>query len=219
MMARFGWTALCVTVFAILFFLSPSQIAESRHSLAAPVLKVLVNGGHGTGVHIGNGYIITAAHVVKDAHTLSVKRFGGESEDAEVLWANAAYDVALMRMKGRGPQAPLFCDRAPSIGDNVVAVGNPGPLEFIHSFGRVASDVATRLDFRASYIASIAISGGSSGGPVFDENGRVVGIAVAVAVASLGGFYPSQNGLAYVVPAHKGICTLMGNDSEVAVEP
>lgn len=211
-MARFWWAALCVTVSAIFIFLSTGQTVESRDSLALAAFKIQINGGHGSGVHIGKGYIITAAHVVKDAPKVTVKSIDGSTEDAEVLWSNAAYDVAMLRVKTDGPFAPLVCDAPPQIGDVVVAVGNPGPLEFIYSFGNVSSSIAPRHELRATYIASLAISAGSSGGPVFDNQGRVVGIAVAVAVTNLGGMFPSQNGLAYVVPAYRGICTLMGNE-------
>lgn len=200
---------LCVCLFlCVLQFL---HVQTSKDPEGSSTVKIIVGGGHGSGVNIGDGYIVTAAHVVGDAKTVKVKGhlpYAQLEMDAEVLWSNSSYDVALMRIGiGKMASSRLYCDD-PHIGQAIEAVGNPGPLEFVHSYGHIASDVQERAHWKSTVIASLAIAPGSSGGPVLDMRGRLIGIVVGVALTNVGGFSPSAVALAYLVPA-SSICTLM----------
>ena len=64
-------------------------------------VMVVLQKGHGSGVYIGNGIVLTSAHVVKDATTLSLKGPAGAWQQAHVLWKSDKYDVAALR-----PDAP-----------------------------------------------------------------------------------------------------------------
>lgn len=188
-------------------FVLPTLTYTPRAPLANSTLKVMIDGGVGSAVHVGRGYAVTAAHVVGDATSVTIKTSTGAEQPAEVLWRNKDYDLALLRVEPKDIAAsPLSCTD-PTVGQQIRGLGNPLGLEFVHTWGRVASGVEPRDMFRSIYFANMAIAGGYSGGPVFDERGRVVGIMVAVRTAPMG-FGTSLSGIAYVVPG-SAVCSLL----------
>lgn len=211
-MARIGWAALCVTVSAIIAFLVVVQASKKRDALALSKVKVLVGEGHGSGVHTGNRYIVTAAHVVGQAATVKVKTSRGGEADADVLWVNKAHDIALLRAQSL-PEVDvsrLACGN-PSVGQPVSAVGNPGPLEFITAYGRVSSLLKHGNPWADFYIVSMAIAPGMSGGPVFNEQGQVIGLVVGVAMMSIG-WAGAPVGFGYVTPS-SAVCRMLARNA------
>ena len=207
-MARFWWAALCVTVsLAIAGFLT-LQTAKKRDRLALSTVKVLVGEGHGSGVHTGNRFIVTAAHVVRGQKEVKVKSSTGTEALADVLWLNEAQDIALLRARElSGVDVSRLSCGNPEIGQHISAVGNPGPLEFITAYGRVSSDMKHGERWADFYIAAMAVAPGMSGGPVFNERGHVVGIVVGVALTQIG-WGASAVSLAYIAPS-AAVCNLI----------
>lgn len=179
---------------------------------AEPMLKIIVADGHGSGFHIGHGYVLTAAHVVgaqKVVKTLNSLRGTGE---AEVLWSNTNYDVALLRIRGEAlPAAATLSCRAPRPGESVEARGNPLNLEFVSTWGKVAGAKLGFGPWRALVPMNIAIVPGQSGGPLYDANGYVVGMNVGVMVVPTG-FSGSLVGIGYAVPG-SALCEVMGRNA------
>lgn len=192
-------------VFGLLFV---SRTAATSPDALASVL-VEDDSGHGSGVHIGNGYVLTAAHVVEDKATMQVEDSTGRKQTGTVLWANKIYDVALIHIDDYiGVQtARLNCTPTLSVGAPVQAVGNPLDLTFIRAWGHVASDVRARGPWKLSFIADMTLAPGMSGGPVYDEQGAVVGLAVGIPVMSIG-FGKSGVAMSYVVPS-MAVCGLL----------
>lgn len=211
-MARFWWAALCVTVFAIIAFLVIAQASKKRDALSLSTVKVLVGEGHGSGVHTGNRYIVTAAHVVGQAETVKVKTSRGVEVLADVLWINKAHDIALLRAQSLPDVdvSRLSCGN-PSIGQSVSAIGNPGPLEFITAYGRVSSLLKHGKPWADFYIVSMAIAPGMSGGPVFNEQGQVVGLVVGVAMMSIG-WAGAPVGFGYIAPS-SAVCRMLARNA------
>jgi S1-C subfamily serine protease len=185
---------------------APSTTSEDS------VVMVNVPGGHGSGVHIGGGFVISAAHVADDSKEVELKTSDGKTVKAEVLWINKAYDIALLRTSGDIPgRAPLDC-RVPKLGDEIQAAGNPLNLEFVSSFGRIAGNARAADPWREVVITDITTVMGQSGGPLFGKDGRVVGIVVGVVPAPLkngDGYVPSLTGFGTAVPA-SAVCALLG---------
>src|SRR5690606_16770071 len=131
-----GTVAAAVGILLLLLF----DVSPTGSAPAESVVKISTNGGHGSGFQVGDGYIFTAAHVVNKASSVTVKSTTGEEQEAEVLWTNPAYDVALVRVPdaGRIESALLAC-RAPHAGEEILAKGNPGPQEFISVWGRIGA--------------------------------------------------------------------------------
>lgn len=208
-MARFWCILLCALISAVAAFLFTLDRREDRTALARSAVKVKVGDGHGSGVNIGNRFIVTAAHVIGSVKEVTIKNSLGGETLADVLWTNEAHDIALLRARDLTGVAssPLYCDGDLEAGQKVEAIGNPGILEFVHSYGHISSGVEERARWKQAYISTVGIAPGSSGGPVYDVQGRVVGIAVGIGVVNLG-MFPAPAPFAYIVPA-KAVCLLL----------
>jgi len=194
-----------VAIISAGFAVGDRQRVETR---ASSVVKVLVEGGHGSGVHIGDGYILTATHVVEGMTGIRLKSSFGDIQDAELLWTNKTRDVALLKAKRpeRLQSSTLVC--APLVvGQKVTAEGSPGAAEFVRFRGDVAGVERTAGPWMA--VVPIDISGGPgiSGGPIFDETGNVAGIYVGVYLVPLG-MSALTTGIGIAVPSNV-ICELM----------
>jgi hypothetical protein len=97
----------------------------------------------------------------------------------EILNASARYDLALLRVDAKGlPVLKLGQSEAVRAGDAVVAIGHPLGLEDTVSNGLVSA-VRRKEDLKALQI-SAPIAPGSSGGPLFNDHGEVIGVAMGI---------------------------------------
>lgn len=201
-----------ITVLAVLVpILVIGGLRAANPATPTAISTVLVSdgNGHGSGVHIGQGYILTAAHVVKGHDSMEIKDSAGNTQKGVVLWLNEVYDVALIHIDNSDGihASPLICTPTFAVGDDVQAVGNPLNLEFIHTWGRVASNVGERGPWKSSLIVDMTIAPGMSGGPVLNKAGEVIGLAVGIAVLP-SGFSQSALAISYVVPS-SAVCNLL----------
>lgn len=168
-------------------------------------VKLEAGNTSGSAVHIGDGFLITAAHVVGQNKSMLVKGDDGRVIDREgvVLWANRDYDIALIRVdRPKLKTAPLSC--APNFtGQGVRAFGSPMDVEFVYTSGTVVGAARAMGPWASVLPVDGTVIYGQSGGGVVDANGNVVGIAV--------GLMPTQYGIAafgFVVPA-AAVCDLL----------
>ena len=136
----------------------------------------------GTGVFVTNdGLILTAAHVIKGANSIKVKTKAG-LEAATVVSVDTANDVALIRCTGTFQAVPMKDSSEVKLGQPVFTIGFPEiQLQGVNpkmTRGEISSLTGIHDDVRDWQI-SVPIQPGNSGGPLFDENGNVVGLAVA----------------------------------------
>ncbi|MBM3332941.1 hypothetical protein FJY68_14035 [candidate division WOR-3 bacterium] len=124
-----------------------------------------------------SGVIVTCYHVIKGACPAVVRLLNGASfQDIWVLGCDSAKDVAVVKVKGRNlPSVKLARSEDIEVGESVIAIGNPRGLENTISDGLLSG--VRELDSLNLLQISAPISPGSSGGPVFNSSGRVVGIA------------------------------------------
>jgi len=150
-----------------------------------------------------DGLVITNAHVVQGARAIHITLADQgvpQKLPAELVGIDAASDVALLRVRaGRKlPVLPLGESDAIQVGQWVVAQGSPFGLAHTVSVGVVSyvgrSDVTPEgfSGFRDYLQTDAAINPGSSGGPLCDLRGRVVGIVDAV--------NPTGQGIAFAMP-------------------
>lgn len=172
------------------------------------VVKLLLAGGHGSGVHVGNGYIITAAHVAAHGE-ITVKLDDGTEMPSTTLWINEAYDIALLRVDNfAGVASSRLVCRVPEVNETVIARGNPLAMEWISTRGWIAGKTLTvRGAWQSVVPMSLPLAGGMSGGGLFDENGDLVGILVGAPLQQIG-YGASMVGISYAVDG-RSICNLL----------
>lgn len=155
--------------------------------------------GTGSGFFIGReGYLITNQHVVKDARFLKVKLATGRELVGEVLQVSALRDVALVKTENTGVEPLAIRATEPNIGEDVYAIGSPLGEKFSGTLTRGVLSGHRMLDALRFLQSDVAVLPGSSGGPLLDTNGRVVGIAVRAidaGRANLNLFIPIQEAL------------------------
>jgi hypothetical protein len=129
-----------------------------------------------TNLHV----IVSGAHVRVTLRNDSAQKADRELEVVDVLAASPEHDLALVRVEARGlPSLSLGDSDAMRPGDSVVAIGNPLGLEDTVSNGLVSA--RRKLDVGVEVLQiSAPIAPGSSGGPIFNERGEVIGVATAV---------------------------------------
>ncbi len=153
--------------------------AVAAHAAPATVSLDLGIGGTGSGVVIGDaGYILTAAHVIGDAGQIIQVRFpDGRVETALTLGSDQQNDAGLAQLQGDGPWPHVEMADPDTLtqGDWVVALGHPGGFDEDRSvvvrLGRIV-----RVRPVVGIQSDCSLIGGDSGGPLFDMDGRVVGI-------------------------------------------
>ncbi|MEM1108486.1 MAG: S1C family serine protease [Planctomycetota bacterium] len=154
---------------------------EEITAQAAPATVSLELGrqGTGSGVVVGTeGYILTAAHVIGDAgRRIGVTFPDGRVETAITLGSDKRNDAGLAKLEGEGPWPHVdMAEEGGRItyGDWVVALGHPGGFDAERSIvvrlGRVVRVRTQAIQSDCSLI------GGDSGGPLFNMEGKVVGI-------------------------------------------
>lgn len=207
MRRAFAWAGAIGLAAALFFVPAP---AGSQPPPAGFTVKLIASdgGGHGSAVHIGNGYLLTAAHVLAAGGALTAKVDNGVEAQPEVLWANRDYDIALLRLPATpaAAQANVDCSETP-VGSAYIAFGNPQSLEFVSAAGRVVSKARKLGHWQEVVILDGTVVPGMSGGPVVSR-GKVVGISAGVLNTSLGGMFPSITGFGIAVPGST-ICKLM----------
>jgi len=144
------------------------------------VVTVLTDGRSGTGFYIGqSGWLLSNQHVVGNARAVRVRLPGGRELPAEVLRVDTARDVALLKTEPPGVRPlPLRLDE-PGLGEDVYALGSPLGDTFNTTLTRGILSGVRMLNGQEFLQSDVAILPGSSGGPLLDRSGQVVGITVA----------------------------------------
>jgi S1-C subfamily serine protease len=158
-------------------------------------------GGSGSGVvFTPDGYILTNAHVVRDAAALRVSMTDGTVGEADIVGVDVPTDLAVIRAGGRPVRfAELGDSSALRVGQLVIAIGNP--LGFsssvsagvVSALGRTMRSQTGRL-MENIIQSDVALNPGNSGGPLVDSRGRVVGINTAMIMGA--------QGLSFSVPSN-----------------
>ena len=158
------------------------------------VYQVHTNDGIGTAFYIGNDEWLTAAHVVENQTTVTLRR-GSSSLTASVLGTNSDADLALLQGKGDN-LSPIAFGSLSEIGPGhpVFSVGYP---VYVASEPSVTSGVLSRIephpDLGTVVVTDAAVSPGNSGGPLLNRCGGVIGLVVGKRVGQ------SIEGISYAV--------------------
>jgi len=130
-----------------------------------------------------DGYLVTSNHLIREADSVWVQSTKGDLHKAKVVYANPAYDLAILQIRDDSsfrPKAalPYGFETGPSdLGERVFTLGFPRD-ELVYGEGYLSSRTGYRGDSTA-YQVAISVNPGNSGGPLLDEKGNIVGIITA----------------------------------------
>lgn len=175
---------------------SRSSLENALDAAKKSTVTVRTARGHGSGFSIGSGeMILTNAHVVGDAQTVSIVTNDGLQVEANVSVVSKERDVAMLMLSAVRLPALHLNTIEPVIGTQIYAIGSPIQESLS---GTVTSGIVsgTRFFEGMQWIQSdVAINPGNSGGPVIGSDGSVVGISTAG--IQVGG---TQSGLNLLIP-------------------
>ena len=158
----------------------------------------------GSGVIVSkSGYILTNYHVIQNATDLIVVTNDGQEYKAEIIGADAGTDLALIKVEADHdlPVAKLGDDTKLRVGEWVVAIGNPRGLDWTVTVGVISAlnrEITNQLTNQTLYNmiqTDATINPGTSGGPLLNAQGEVIGINDVI-VSNSGG----SEGIGLAIP-------------------
>ena len=174
---------------------APSPSASAKPTVAdiyqqvGPSVAVVrtAKGALGTGViATDDGTVLTANHVIADGSAITLVFADGTSTAATVVTASTTTDIATLK-PAKLPQTvvPATIGGGVQVGGDVVAIGNPLGLTYSVSSGVVSGVDRTNTTATGKLSGLIqfdaSVNPGSSGGPLLDADGDVIGIVVSIA--------------------------------------
>lgn len=196
---------------------SPAVVNITSTTLGVDAyLQVHPQEGMGSGFIIRHdGYILTNAHVVKDANRLEVTLSDGSTHPAKLIGMEVSKDIALIkidppklsnldfdRLEGNPLPIMTFGDSSKlEVGQTVYAIGNPFGLNSTLTKG-IVSNLDRELPTPNGRIidnviqTDAAINRGNSGGPLLDSDGNVIGVNTAVLNPS------TSSGIGFTIPSN-----------------
>jgi hypothetical protein len=174
---------------AVALSFSTACLAQSAREIAQRAFKSVVllelDDSQGQPIALGSGFFVATGVIATNQHVIDGASSGtaklvGDSREMELLGTIAVdrqNDLALLKVDSPAPPLRLESGLNPAVGDAVYVVGNPLGLEGTFSEGIVSGIRTVGPDTILQMTAPI--SPGSSGGPVMDGSGAVIGIAEA----------------------------------------
>ena len=173
---------LCIPTFSFeLLQTNPCSIYERINPAIVSIDSQLENGiSCGTGCIINkNGTILTSAHILEDGGEVIVTMSNGEDYKASILKKyGEKQDIALLKITAPYDLKTVkFGDSSKiKVGESVLAIGNPFGFN-----GTLTKGVISRIDYSKNRIQTdAAINPGSSGGPLLNSHGELIGINQAI---------------------------------------
>lgn len=157
--------------------------------------------GAGSGVIFSeDGYIITNAHVVKDAKVMKVKLHNNSEYAAQIIGQDEKEDIAVLKIGTSGLTPINFRNSSETkVGERVIVIGNPlGTLGGSVTDGIISAvDRTLTVDGKEMTLiqTNAEINHGNSGGGMFGENGQFVGLVVAKSTGE------DLEGLGFAIPS------------------
>ena len=160
--------------------------------------------GSGSGAIIDQeGHILTNYHVVAGAKEVAVTLYNGKTYEATTIGADPLNDLAVIQIESTDDElfpVALGDSRGLRVGMRVFALGNPFGLERTLTTGIISSlnrSLQIHGNWKIKSIIQIdaAINPGSSGGPLLDAHGRLIGINTAIATTS-----GQSSGVGFAIP-------------------
>jgi putative serine protease PepD len=196
--------------------LTATQVYE-RDAAGVVAIKVVTADGEdeGTGIVLNDeGLILTNDHVVKGATSITIDASGSSktTRSAELVGEEANEDLALIKVDPSGlglKPLTLVSPSSVQVGDSVYAIGNPYGLEetltkgIVSALGREIS-APDGAKITGAIQTDAALNPGNSGGPLFDEEGDVIGVnsQIASEASTADGSQPGSTGVGFAISSN-----------------
>ena len=178
----------------------PEIVAKVKPS----VVGIVTESGFGSGFFIStDGYILTNAHVVNKAQTITVYDSNEKTYNATIAGSDNQTDIAVIKIEGENfPAVEIGDSDVLALGETVVAIGNPRSMEL---YATVTSGIVSGLDRTISVEGvdfkliqtDASINSGNSGGALINHFGQVIGVTNAK--------FANSEGLGFAIPANTAI--------------
>lgn len=145
-----------------------------------------------------DGYLLTNHHMVEDASKVTIRLNDRREIDATVVGSDERTDVALLKVKGSNfPELRTGNVDRLRVGEPVLAIGSPFGFDYSASAGIVSAKMRNMMgETSVPFIQTdVALNPGNSGGPLFNQNGEVVGVNSRI-FSGTGGYM----GLSFSIP-------------------
>jgi S1-C subfamily serine protease len=172
------------------------------------LLRAIPSEGNGSGSVLDeSGHILTNYHVVQDARQVVVTLHNGESYPAKLVGADPINDIAVIKVEAPTEElVPIAIGDSDNlqVGLRVFALGNPFGLQRTMSTGIIAS-LNRSLEVHENWVIKqiiqidASINPGSSGGPLLDSRGRLIGMNTAIASS---GDVRQSAGIGFAIPVN-----------------
>lgn len=173
------------------FFGNRVQIPERTESA--------IEHAYGTAFFVtSDGYMLTNHHVVEGADKITVTLNDRTELDATLVGSDERSDVAVLKVEGTSfPALPIGDSNALQVGEPVLAIGSPFGFDYSASAGIVsAKSRSFSREISVPFIQTdVALNPGNSGGPLFNQQGEVIGINSRI-FSGTGGYM----GLSFSIP-------------------
>ncbi|MDQ1210233.1 serine protease Do [Acinetobacter baylyi] len=155
--------------------------------------------GYGSAFFISkDGYLLTNHHVVEDASRITITLNDRREIDAKVVGSDERTDVALLKVEGNNyPALKIGNVDQLKVGQPVLAIGSPFGFDYSASAGIVSAKSRNMIgETSVPFIQTdVALNPGNSGGPLFNQQGEVVGVNSRI-FSGTGGYM----GLSFSIP-------------------
>ncbi len=167
-----------------------------------PVPQERVQRGSGSGFVLNaDGHVITNAHVIDGADSVTITLKDGRTFEGRVIGSDPLTDVAVVKIEADNlPTVTLADSDRLQPGEWTIAIGNPLGLDntvtagILSATGRSSSEIGVP-DKRVEFLQTdAAINPGNSGGPLLNQNGEVIGMNTAI--------IQNAQGLGFAIPAN-----------------
>jgi serine protease Do len=145
-----------------------------------PVLAVVMNKrrGAGAGILLGNGLVLTNAHVAGRGRSLQVVLSDDKTFPAKLVASDKNVDLALLEIPANGHAAAVLSQEAPRPGQMVFAFGHPWGQRNVLTGGVLSAVTSLRGQKGDIPVlrADVQLAPGNSGGPLLNAAGEVIGL-------------------------------------------
>lgn len=168
--------------------------------------------GEGSGIIMlednGKTYILTCAHVISEGSTFKVTLNDGKKYDANMVGFDSQTDIGVISINATGLKVAKFADSDSTVvGEQVVAIGCPGGIEFMNSVtsgyvSALARPISSKIGYNTECIQiDAAINPGNSGGALFNMSGQIIGVNSSKIAST------EYEGMGFAVPSNTAIAT------------